>query len=93
MIGLVDIVQKSTTLGDHHQQAATAADIFLVDLEMLSQREDFLCQNSSLHVCRTSVLVVSTMGFDCLRFCFHTTSLANASKNYKQRSVDLWETL
>ena len=66
MIGAVDVIQQPTALRDHHQQAATAAEILLVDLQMLGQRENFLGQNSYLNVSGTCVLVVSTIGFDCL---------------------------
>jgi len=66
MVLFVDIIQKSATFGDHHQEAPTAAEIFLVDFQMLCQGKNLLGQDSDLNICGTSVLVVYTMSFNCL---------------------------
>ena len=66
MVGFVDVVQQSATLGDHHQQAPTATEILMIDFQMLGQGKDFLGQDSDLDICGTSVFVVPTMGFYCL---------------------------
>ena len=57
-VRVVEIIQQTTALADHHQQPATRAVIFLVALQVFGQMVDPLRQQGNLHVCRTSVSFV-----------------------------------
>src|SRR5690606_3262503 len=54
-VGLVQVVQKATTLRDLLEQAATRVVVLLVGLEVLGQVGDAFRQDRDLHFSRTGV--------------------------------------
>ena len=52
-IRVVQIIQQTSALADHHQQPAARAVVFLVGLQMFGQMIDALGQQRDLHVRRT----------------------------------------
>ena len=71
-VRVVQIIQQSSALADHHQQPAARTVILLVALQMLGQMVDALCEQGYLHVCGSSITLVKFEWFDGLRFGFHT---------------------
>jgi len=57
-VGLMEIIQQTTALPDHFQQAASGAVVLDILLQMFSQVINPLSQQGDLHVCGASVLVV-----------------------------------
>ena len=57
-VGLMEIIQQTTALPDHFQQAASGAVVLEILLQMLSQMINPLRQKGDLHVCGPGVLLV-----------------------------------
>lgn len=57
-VGVMQVVEQTAALADHHQQAPTGSVIFFVTLQMLGQMVDALGQERDLHVGGTGVLFV-----------------------------------
>ena len=70
-IYLFEVTEKASSLTDHHQKTASAVMILLVDLEVLGEVVDSLCEKSDLYLGRTCVtLMGSVFGHDSLLFFF-----------------------
>jgi len=61
---IVEIIQETTALSDHLEQATTGAVILLVDLQVLGQLVDALGQERNLNVGRTGVFFMQAHVFD-----------------------------
>ena len=57
-VGLMEIIQQTAALPDHHQQTAAGAVILEILLQMLGQVINSFSQKGDLHVCGPSVLIV-----------------------------------
>ena len=86
VVDSIDVVEQTAPFGNHHQQTPPATEILFIDFKVFSERKNFFGEDSDLHICRTSILVVPTIGFDRFRFLFHTTS-AHHPKNITSRAV------
>ena len=76
-VGVVQVIQQTAALADHHQQSAARTVILAVLLKVLGQMIDPLGQQSDLHIRRTRVLLVQSKRFDCLCFNLcHSFSLS-----------------
>jgi hypothetical protein len=71
-IDILQIIEQTAPLTDHHQQPPSGAMVFLVLLQMFGQMIDSLCQQRNLDVSRTCIFFVQLKIAYCLRFCFHT---------------------
>ena len=71
-VGVMQVVEQTAALANHHQKSTTRAVIFLVALQMLGQMVDALREQRDLHVCGTGVLLVRLECVDRLSFGFHT---------------------
>jgi hypothetical protein len=69
---LVDIVQKTAALGDHHQKSTTGVVVLLVVLKMTGEVVDALCQKRDLHVGGPCVLLVQSKALYRFFLSFHS---------------------
>ena len=70
-VGVDEGVEKSLSLADHFQQAASGVVVVLVLLQMLGEVVDSLGENRNLHFGRTCVALVCGVLFDDgFFFCF-----------------------
>jgi hypothetical protein len=71
-IGVMEIIQQTTALTDHHQQTATGTMILDVFLQVLGKRVDALGQKSDLHIGRSGITFMQTKFFNKAIFDFHS---------------------
>ena len=67
---LCQVIEHLSSLTDHLQQTAAAVVILLVDLQVLCELSDALCEDGDLNLRRTCVVVVQLIAFDDLCFLF-----------------------
>ena len=70
----IQVVQQTTPLTNHHQQAATAVMIVFVLAEMIRQVVDPLAEQSHLNLGRAGVAVMRTVFSDDLLCGFHSST-------------------
>jgi hypothetical protein len=71
-VHVVQIIQQTASLADHHQQPAPGSVILLVLLQMFRQVVDALRQQRNLHIRRTGIPLVQLKTINRFRLCFHT---------------------
>ena len=71
-VGVVEVIQQTAALTDHHQQSPPRTVVLLAVLQVFRQMVDALRQQSNLHIGRTGVLLVQLELFNRLCFGFHT---------------------
>lgn len=71
-IGILEVIQQTAALTNHHEQPAARAMVLLILLEVFGQMIDSLREQRNLHVRGPCVLFVQLKIANCLRFCFHT---------------------
>jgi hypothetical protein len=76
-VGLVEIIQQTTALADHHQQSAAGTVVLDIFLQMLSEMINSLRQKGHLHVGGPCVLVVQLKARYRLSF-FHIFDQINS---------------
>ena len=69
-VSVVEVIQQTTALANHHQQTTARAMIFVVFLEMISEFVDALSQQRDLNIRRSGVLFVESEIFYDIR-SFH----------------------
>ncbi len=65
---VLKILQKVTSLTYHFEKSAAAVMVLLVDLKVLCQLVDPLCENCNLNLGRTCVALVDGIGCDDFLF-------------------------
>ena len=71
-VGIVKIIQQSTALADHFEQASAGAVVLVIILQMFGKLVDPLGQQGDLNVCGTCIPLVESEIFDGCRFGLHT---------------------
>ena len=67
---LLEVVEKVSSVTYHLKKTAAAVVIFVVNLEVLVERVDSVCENRDLYLGRTCVTLVGGISFNnCLLFC------------------------
>jgi hypothetical protein len=84
-IRIVQVIEQTAALADHHQQPATGAVVLDVLLQMLRQRIDPFGQESDLHISRPGVAFVQSEPFNGLSF-FHNSvqSIFISAEQYEE---------
>jgi hypothetical protein len=77
IVSFVQIIEQTTALANHLEQAPAGAVIFIVLLQMLSQVIDPLRQQSNLNVGTTGIAVMHAKLFNCFVLLFHTVRFQN----------------
>lgn len=68
-VDLLQVIEKTTTIADHQQQATTRVVIVLVGLQVLGQIGDTLAQQRNLNLGRSRVAFVRRiLGYDLMLF-------------------------
>ena len=81
-IGILEVIQQSTPLANHHQQAAARAMVLFVLLKVFGQVIDALRQQRNLNIRRTGILFMQLKIANRLCFCFHTYLLTNSINQF-----------
>ena len=70
-VGILQVVQQTASLTNHHQQPTARPMIFDILLQMLGQVIDPLRQQRNLHVGRAGIALMELEVVDGFRFCLH----------------------
>ncbi len=86
-IGLLQVVQKVSSVTNHLQKSAAAVVVLVVGLEVLGQIVNSVGQNCDLYLGRTRVTLVRRVGFNnCLLFVFQHSFHLSAISAFKNSS-------
>ncbi len=74
-VRVVQVIQQTAALANHHQEPSTGAMILLVLLQVLSQVIDPLREQRNLHIRRTCIPLVELEIVNRFRFRLHVFCL------------------
>lgn len=71
-VGFIEIIEQTTTLANHLEQATAGAVVFVVFLQVLCEMVNSLGEQSNLNVRTAGITVMHPKLFNCFVLKFHT---------------------